>query len=428
MQELRTDNIEKAYISILKEELVPAQGCTEPIALAFCAAKAREVLACQPQRLRVRVSGNIIKNVKGVVVPGTGGRKGIEAAAIFGAIGGDADKELEVLSAITPENHKLAETLLEQPGYCTVEHLKTDCKLHIIVEAFCGKDQALAEIRGQHTNLLRLERNGVSLYKKSDEDSVLEEAQTDHSLLTVENIISFAENVEISEIAYILERQIAYNSAISQEGLTNPYGANIGKTLLEIGSQNIWTKVKAAAAAGSDARMSGSILPVVINSGSGNQGITASMPVVVYAQYVGATHEQLIRALAISNLVAIHQKTKVGRLSAYCGAVSAAAGSGAAIAWLDGASRELIELTISNTLANVSGIICDGAKASCAAKISSAVEAALVGYELAKKQRSFHPGDGIVKDNLEDTISAVGEIASKGMLQTDEEIIRIMIS
>lgn len=422
------DNLEQAYISILREELIPAQGCTEPIALAYCAAKAREALGCRPQRLRVQASGNIIKNVKGVIVPGTNGRKGIEAAAVFGAIAGNADRELEVLSDITPEKRHLAESILEQREFCTVEHLKTDAKLHIIVEAVSGMDWALAEIRDRHTNLIRLERNGISLYRSTEKDNTPQISQTDRSFLTVDGIISFAETVDISKIEDIIGRQIAYNSEISKEGLTHLYGACIGKTLLETCGEDVWTQTKAAAAAGSDARMSGSVLPVVINSGSGNQGITVSMPVVVYAQHVGASREKLIRALAISNLVAIHQKTKVGRLSAYCGAVSAAAGSGAAIAWLDGSPRELIELTISNTLANVSGIICDGAKPSCAAKIASAVEAALVGYELAKKQRSFRPGDGIVKETLEDTISAVGDIASKGMLQTDEEIIQIMIS
>lgn len=425
---MQTEKIEQAYISLLREELVPAQGCTEPIALAFCAAKAREVLGCLPQKLRVHASGNIIKNVKGVIVPGTNGRKGIAAAAIFGAIGGDAGKELEVLSDISPEDRSLAEQYLEQPGYCTVEHLKTDAKLHIIVEAFSGNDSALAEIRDTHTNLIRVERNGVALFKKTCAETLPEEPQTDYDFLSVEGILSFAEHVEISKIENIIERQIRYNTAISNEGLLHTYGANVGKTLLETADGNVWTQARAAAAAGSDARMSGSVLPVVINSGSGNQGITVSMPVVVYAQHLGASRERLIRALAISNLVAIHQKSKVGRLSAYCGAVSAAAGSGAAIAWLDGASHELIELTVSNTLANVSGILCDGAKPSCAAKIASAVEAALVGYSLAKKQRSFQPGDGIVKEGLEETISAVGEIASKGMLQTDEEIIRIMIS
>lgn len=420
--------MEETYIAILREELIPAQGCTEPIALAYCAAKAREVLGCMPEQIRVQASGNIIKNVKGVVVPGTNGRKGIEAAAVFGAIAGDAGKELEVLADITEEGRKEAEAFLTRKESCMVEHLKTDAKLHILVEVIAGMDWALVEIRDKHTNIIRIERNGQVLYRGGSAAEAEEEPQTDRSCLSVHDIIRFAETVDIGKIEDIISRQIQYNSEISKEGLTNAYGASIGKTLLETHGRDLWTETKAAAAAGSDARMSGSLLPVVINSGSGNQGITVSMPVVVYAQHIGASHEKLIRALAISNLVAIHQKTRVGRLSAYCGAVSAAAGSGAAIAWLDGAEQELIDLTVSNTLANVSGIICDGAKPSCAAKIASAVEAALIGYELAKKERSFQPGDGIVKESLEDTIAAVGDIASKGMLQTDEEIIQIMIS
>ena len=421
-------NMEEAYIAVLREELVPAQGCTEPIALAYCAAKAREALGHVPERLRVQASGNIIKNVKGVVVPGTNGRKGIEAAAVFGAVAGSVEKKLEVLSGISDEGRRAAEEFLARPEGCTVEHLATEAKLHIIVEAYAGEDRALAEIRDRHTNLIRVERNGVLLYRGGEEEHAPEEAQVDRSFMTVDGILSFAERVDTAKIEGVIDRQIAYNSEISQEGLTHPYGACIGKTLLENFGTDVWTQARAAAAAGSDARMSGSLLPVVINSGSGNQGITVTLPVVVYARHIGADRDRLIRAVAISNLVAIHQKTKVGRLSAYCGAVSAAAGSGAAIAWLDGASREVIALTISNTLANVSGIICDGAKPSCAAKIASSVEAALIGYELAKKERSFQPGDGIVKSGLGETISAVGDLASKGMLQTDEEIIQIMIA
>ena len=421
-------NMEEAYIAVLREELVPAHGCTEPIALAYCAAKAREALGRVPERLRVQASGNIIKNVKGVVVPGTNGRKGIEAAAVFGAVAGSVEKKLEVLSGISDKGRRAAEEFLARPEGCTVEHLATEAKLHIIVEAYAGEDRALAEIRDRHTNLIRVERNWVLLYRGGEEEHTPEEAQVDRSFMTVDGILSFAERVDTAKIEDVIDRQIAYNSEISQEGLTHPYGACIGKTLLENFGTDVWTQARAAAAAGSDARMSGSLLPVVINSGSGNQGITVTLPVVVYARHIGADRDRLIRAVAISNLVAIHQKTKVGRLSAYCGAVSAAAGSGAAIAWLDGASREVIALTISNTLANVSGIICDGAKPSCAAKIASSVEAALIGYELAKKERSFQPGDGIVKGDLEETISAVGDLASKGMLQTDEEIIQIMIA
>lgn len=422
------NRLEETYIAILRQELVPAQGCTEPIALAYCAAKARQALGCAPEQIRVQASGNIIKNVKGVVVPGTGGRKGIEAAAVFGAFAGDPEKELEVLAGITPEGREAAEAFLAQPGGCVVEHLKTEAKLHMIVEVITGMNWALVEIRDEHTHILRIERNGQVLYRGRELEEAGEETALDRSCLTVDDIITFAETVPLEKIEDIISRQIEYNSEISREGLSRPYGASIGKTLMEIRGEDLWSRTKAVAAAGSDARMSGSLLPVVINSGSGNQGITVSMPVVEYARTVGASREKLIRAVAISNLVAIHQKTRVGRLSAYCGAVSAAAGSGAAIAWLDGAERELVEKTISNTLANVSGIICDGAKPSCAAKIASAVEAALIGYELAKKERSFLPGDGIVKENVEQTITAVGDIASKGMLSTDEEIIQIMIA
>lgn len=422
------EQLEQVYINILRRELVPAQGCTEPIALAYCAAKARWLLGCLPERIRVQASGNIIKNVKSVVVPGTGGRKGIEVAAVFGAIAGDADKELEVLSGIDDHGRAAALAFLEHPQGCTVEHLKTEAKLHIIVTVYSGKDWAEVEIRDRHTNIVRMERSTGPVYQSQDAPDSQQESTPEDTLLNIRQILQFAREVPLEKIQGILDRQIQYNSLISQEGLSHAYGANIGRTLLETFQGDLWAEVKAAAAAGSDARMSGSLLPVVINSGSGNQGITASMPVIAYARAVGASHEQLIRALAVSNLVAIHQKTKIGRLSAYCGAVSAAAGSGAGIAWLDGAPEDIIELTISNTLANVSGILCDGAKPSCAAKIASAVDAALMGYALAKKRRSFQPGDGIVKDTLEQTISGVGDVASKGMVQTDEEIIHLMIS
>ena len=421
-------NMEEAYIAVLREELVPAQGCTEPIALAYCAAKAREALGHVPERLRVQASGNIIKNVKGVVVPGTNGRKGIEAAAVFGAVAGSVEKKLEVLSGISDEGRRAAEEFLARPEGCTVEHLATEAKLHIIVEAYAGEDRALAEIRDRHTNLIRVERNGVLLYRGGEEEHAPEEAQVDRSFMTVDGILSFAERVDTAKIEGVIDRQIAYNSEISQEGLTHPYGACIGKTLLENFGTDVWTQARAAAAAGSDARMSGSLLPVVINSGSGNQGITVTLPVVVYARHIGADRDRLIRAVAISNLVAIHQKTKVGRLSAYCGAVSAAAGSGAAIAWLDGASREVIALTISNTLANVSGIICDGAKPSCAAKIASSVEAGILGYHMYLNGQQFRSGDGIITKGVEATIRNVGRLGREGMRETDKEIVRIMMN
>lgn len=418
----------KTYAEILRQELVLAQGCTEPIALAYCAARARRLLGREPERIRVLASGNIIKNVKSVVVPGTNGRKGIAAAAVFGALAGDPDRELEVLADMSENAKEKAAAFLTHPENCTVEHLKTDAKLHIIVEVFSGPDSALVEIRDRHTNVVREQRNANLLFQTHAVVEQPEETEEDYAGLNVRDILDFAENVPLEEIEDILARQIEYNSRISQEGLTHSYGANVGKTLLETCGDSVWTKARAAAAAGSDARMSGSLLPVVINSGSGNQGITVTMPVVVYAEHLGVSREKTIRALALGNLIAIHLKTKVGRLSAYCGAVSAAAASGAAIAWLEGGEPELVEQTISNALANVSGILCDGAKSSCAVKIASSVEAALMGYELAKKSRSFRPGDGIVKDTVERTISGVGDIASKGMVQTDEEIIQIMIS
>lgn len=421
-------SVEGAYIAVLREELVPAQGCTEPIALAYCAAVARETLGRMPERLRVQASGNIIKNVKGVIVPGTGGRKGIEAAAVFGAVAGNAKKKLEVLSEISEEDGRAAAEFLARPGSCTVEHLATDAKLHIIVEAYAGEDRALAEIRDRHTALIRVERNEEVRYCGGAEESGPQEPQTDRSFMSVDGIVSFAETVELSKIDEVISRQIAYNWKISQEGLANPYGACIGRTLLEHSKADAWTQAKAAAAAGSDARMSGSVLPVVINSGSGNQGITVTLPVVVYARHIGADRERLIRAVAISNLVAIHQKTKVGRLSAYCGAVNAAAGSGAAIAWLDGASREVIALTISNTLANVSGIICDGAKPSCAAKIASSVEAGILGYHMYLNGQQFRSGDGIITKGVEATIRNVSRLGREGMRETDKEIVRIMMN
>lgn len=415
----------EAYIDLLQQELVPAQGCTEPIALAYCAAKARELLGCEPEHIVVEASGNIIKNVKSVIVPNTDDRKGIDTAAVFGAVAGDAARELEVLSVIDTDARARAVRRLEETGYCEVRHLRSPAKLHMIVRVSAGGEEAEVEIRDRHTHIVRMTRNGTCVYDDAAYDG--DNSEQDRSFLSVAEILEFARKVELARIEPILSRQIQYNSAISREGLRHPYGSNVGQTILERGS-DLWSQIKAAAAAGSDARMSGSVLPVVINSGSGNQGITVSMPVIAYAQAIGAGRENTIRALAVSNLVAIHQKTKVGRLSAYCGAVSAAAGAAAGIAWLDGADQTVIEQTISNTLANVSGIFCDGAKPSCAVKIASAVEAALMGYELAKKTRSFLPGDGIVKGDIEQTISGIGDIASRGMVQTDERIIGVMIA
>ena len=418
---------ERSYLAVLHEELVPAQGCTEPIALAYCSAQARKALGTDPENIRVLASGNIIKNVKSVVVPGTNGRRGIETAAVFGALAGDPEKKLEVLTGMPADRCRMAEEFLEHPEKCTVEHLKTDAKLHMIVEVCGGGHVVRAELKDRHTNIVRIEKDGEDIFRACPAES-LQEHYTDRSFMRLTDILRFAETVDIEKVRDCIERQIAGNEAISNDGLTHVYGSNVGKMLLETCGTGLWTQIKAAAAAGSDARMSGSLLPVVINSGSGNQGMTVSLPVIVFAKNRNIPHEQLIRALVISNLTAIHQKTRIGRLSAYCGAVSAAAGSIAGIAWLDGADDERIAQAVSNTLANVSGILCDGAKPSCAAKIAAALDAALMGYELAKAGCSFRPGDGIVKDGIEATMAGVGDIAGKGMVETDERIIDVMIA
>lgn len=414
----------KIYTSILKEELLPALGCTEPIALAYGAAYARRLLGKTPTAYRVQCSGNIIKNTKAVTVPQTGGMKGIQAAVLSGAIGGDPDRKLEVLTSVTPGDLEEVRKALAA-GIVTVEPLDTPHTLHIIIRAEAGGEYASVEIIDTHTGLGNIEKNGELLHKRQEggESAV----HTDRSVLSVEGVLDYAASVDLEEVRELLERQISCNSAISQEGLTNTWGAGVGKTLLAYSGSDIRTQLKAAAAAGSDARMNGCTLPVIINSGSGNQGITVSMPVILYARHIGASHERLLRALCVSNLMAIHQKTGIGRLSAFCGAVSAATGAAAGIAWLDGAEYGVIAQTITNSLGNVGGMVCDGAKSSCAAKIASALESALLGYEMAKEQRGFLDGEGIVKSNVEETISSVGRMAAVGMHSTDQEILHIMV-
>lgn len=415
---------EKVFAQILKEELVPALGCTEPIAIAYAAAKARAVLGTSPEKVEIHSSGNIIKNVKGVTVPNTDGRRGIEIAAAAGVVGGDPDKKLEVLTTVTPEDIKEAEAQIKK-GIYTASLLESPEKLHIIVKAFAGGDSALVEIAGSHTNIIRIEKNGEVLLEQ-DHAVTSEEEGADRTLLTVKDIITYAKTVDLTEVEDLILEQIRCNTAISKEGLKNSYGVNLGKLLLQRGDDTA-TKAKATAAAGSDARMSGSTLPVVINSGSGNQGITVSLPVIAYGEVLGSTQEELIRALLVSNLVSIHIKTGIGSLSAFCGAVSAAAGSGAGIAFLHGEEDQVIMDTISNTLAISSGIVCDGAKPSCAGKIASAVDSALLSYQMAKEGKAFGAGEGIVKEDIEGTIQAVGELAAKGMEQTDLELLRIML-
>ena len=422
---LQTDLRYRNYISILEEELRPAMGCTEPIAIAYAAAMVRKTLGVMPERLLVEASGNIIKNVKSVVVPHTGGLRGIPAAAAAGVVAGDADAELEVLAHVTPDDIRaMSEYLRNAP--IEVKHADTGRIFDIRITAFSGGDRAVVRIADYHTNLVLMSRNDDVLLKRDLTDRI-DERLTDRTCLSVEGIVNFADSVDVEDVKAVLERQIDYNMAIAKEGLSGNYGANIGKTVLRGREYDINYKMRAWAAAGSDARMNGCELPVVINSGSGNQGITASVPVIVYAEEIGASHETLLRALCVSNLITTHLKTGIGRLSAYCGAVSAGVGAGAGIAYLKGGRLEMIAHTVVNAVAITSGIICDGAKASCAAKIAAAVDAGLLGLAMYEDGNQFFGGDGIVKKGVENTIEAVGKLASRGMQKTDEEIIRLMM-
>ena len=414
-----------AYCQILKEELVPAMGCTEPIALAYAAAKAREVLGSMPDRVAIGASGSIIKNVKSVIVPNTDHLKGIPAAATAGIVAGKAEKELEVIAEVSKEDTvKMREFMETVP--ITVEHVDSGITFEIIVTVYKGDSYAKVRIANYHTNIVLIEKDGEVLHSTpvAGED---ESGLTDRTLLNIEDILDFANTVDVEDVREVITRQIEYNTAISQEGLRGDYGANIGSVLLETYGDSVLVRAKAAAAAGSDARMNGCELPVIINSGSGNQGMTTSLPVIEYAKELGASEEQLLRALTLSNLVTIHQKSYIGRLSAFCGAVSAGAGAGAGIAYLLDGSYDVIIHTIVNALGNVSGIVCDGAKASCAAKIASAVEAGILGYHMYKNGQQFYRDDGIVGPGVEATIQNVGRLGKLGMKQTNEEIIKIMV-
>ena len=421
----KTDSRYSAYIQILKEELLPAMGCTEPIAIAYAAAKAAAVLGTRPESLLVEVSGNIIKNVKSVVVPHTGGLRGIPAAAAAGAAAGDADAELEVISNVTPEQiEEIGAFLKDAP--IEVRHVNNGHIFDIAVTAFAGKDSACVRIVDYHTNIVLIKHNDDILFSKDIEEPK-ESGLTDRSCLTVEGIVEFADIVDVEEVRETLERQISYNMAIAEEGLAGDYGANIGSTMMLGHEYDLKYVMRSYAAAASDARMNGCELPVVINSGSGNQGITTSVPVIVYARAHNKSNEELLRALCVSNLVTTHLKTGIGRLSAYCGAVSAGCGAGAGIAYMQGGGVEAVAHTIVNAIAINSGIVCDGAKASCAAKISVAVEAGLMGLSMYNKGNQFFGGDGLVKQGVEKTIDTVGRLARFGMKQTDEEIIRLML-
>lgn len=422
-----SNNIYSAYLQILKEELVPALGCTEPISIAYAAAKAREVLGSFPDKLIVKCSGNIIKNAKSVVVPNTGNLKGIKASAIMGVIAGDSSKGLEVLSKVTQADIDRTNIFLKTK-LCSIEMIPDDANLHIIVIAKSKEQYALVEIIHTHTNIARIEKNHDIIFEIKFEKENYNAPLSDRSVLNVEDIYKFASIVKLEDINELLSMQIKYNLKIAEEGLSKNYGVNIGRMLLDNYGDSVLTKIRAYAAAGSDARMSGCSMPVVTNSGSGNQGIASSLPVVIYAKEKKLSEERMFRALVLSNLITIHQKTGIGRLSAYCGAVSAACGSGAGITYLQGGTLQQVEKTITNTIANISGIVCDGAKESCAAKIASSIDAAMMGHFLAMKDVSFGAQSGIVKENIEETISAVGRLARKGMKTTDVEVLKIMIN
>lgn len=413
------------YLDILRSELVPALGCTEPIAIAYAAAKARQLLGEFPDSIEMKLSGNIIKNVKGVTVPNSGGLKGIDIAAVLGMTGGNADKALEVLEEITPEHIRKAEALV-QKGICTCSLIENVPNLYISAKVRKDGHYAEVTIAEQHTNIIHMEKDGNVLLEK-DLQKKDESAAVDKSRLTVKDILDFADQVKLEDIEEVIGRQIRLNTAIAQEGLDNNYGAQIGKTLMHVWGKSATTRACARAAAGSDARMGGCSMPVVINSGSGNQGITVSLPVIVYAEEWEVSKEKLYRSLVVSNLIAIHQKYYIGSLSAYCGAVSAACGAGAGITYMYGGNYHQVSLTIINTLGNVGGIVCDGAKPSCAAKIASSVDAALMAFHLSIQNKSFLPGEGIIKGDVEETIKSMGYIGRVGMRATDTEILNVMI-
>ena len=423
---LKTDPRSHHFVQILREELVPAMGCTEPIALAYGAAKAREVLGRMPESVLIEASGNIIKNVKSVVVPNTGGLKGIEAAAVAGIVAGRADRILEVISEVTEEDKRAMRAYLAEHDV-RVKPAEGDVVFDIIVNLRAGEDSVRLRIADYHTNIVLIERNGEALLSSG---KVSEKAEmkglTDRSCMSVQAAIDFADTCDLQDVSALVERQIAYNYAIAQEGMKNPWGANIGKTLRDYYGDDVKTRARYMAAAGSDARMSGCEMPVIIVSGSGNQGITASVPVIVYAKHLDVGDEAMVRAVLLSDLLTIHLKTGIGRLSAYCGAVSAGCAAAAAIAHLNGGGLEDVAHTLVNSLAIVSGMICDGAKASCAAKIAAAVDAGLLGWCMYQNGQQFYGGEGVVTKGVEATIINIGRLGRVGMRETDKEIIRIM--
>lgn len=414
-----------AYIRVLNAHLLPAMGCTEPIAIAYAAAIATRALGCAPTAAQVLVSGNILKNAQAVTVPNTGGQKGVAAACAAGIVAGDPDRELQVIAQVSEQQRQGIDKLL---GSGVIElGIKPDARLFdILVTVTADGHSASARIADRHTNIVTVEKDGVTLSAQAlgAEDTGI---SPDEALLSIESIVDFADTCDLANVQEVLERQIEYNWHIAQEGINGGWGANIGRVILDsYGDQDICVRARAYAAAGSDARMSGCEMPVIINSGSGNQGITVSVPLVEYARGMDAPHDRLLRALLISNLTAIRLKALIGCLSAYCGAISAGCAAGAGIAYLRGGDLYLVSHTLVNSLAILSGTICDGAKPSCAAKIACAVDAGLMGMQMAERRQQFRGGEGIIKKGVENTIRCIGQLGKDGMRETDQEILRIM--
>lgn len=413
-------------VTILQEELLPAMGCTEPIAVAYAAAQARETLGCFPRHATVYCSGNIVKNVKSVTVPNSNGLRGIAAAATLGIVGGRADRRLEVLEEVTPQQIDHTRQLL-QTGFCSTRLATGVDKLYLRIVVEAGEQNASVTIQGHHTNITEIRRNGQILFQNGAEEAAGDNRSGDRDLLTMDSILEFADTVDLAQIEPILARQVECNTRIADQGMQTRYGAGVAMALMDGAETGAFTTAKARAAAASEARMAGCPLPVVINSGSGNQGITVSVPVIEYARANGLPQEAMYRALAVSNLTSIHLKSYIGDLSAFCGAVTAACGVGAALAYLDGGGYAEVADTITNTLASVSGIFCDGAKPSCAAKVAAALDAAFLSFRMARQKRAFYPGEGVVGENVEKTIQSVGHIGREGMNAADQEILRIML-
>lgn len=418
-----TEREMEAYTAVLKEELKPALGCTEPISIAYGAAYARTLLGKMPDTCEILCSGNIIKNVKAVTVPETGGLKGIEAAVLAGALCQNAELGMEVLSAMTEEKRQKLIQLLQQ-NIVKTGILDTAHPLHFILTMKAGDDSVSLEIIDSHMNLGEVWKNKKRCRRL--EEKIQQDSKEGEEHFSIRKIFCYACQADLEEVSELLRRQVSCNMAIAREGMKHAWGASVGPVLLQR-DDDIYSRICAATAAGSDARMNGCPLPVVINSGSGNQGLTVSVPVVLYARYRNCPEELMLRALCVSNLIAIYQKRSIGKLSAFCGAVSAAAGAVCGIAFVDGCEPEILERTLVNTVASVGGMVCDGAKSSCAAKIAAALFSALLGYDMAKQGRTFLPGEGIVGGNADRTVENIGRMAACGMKGTDREILEIML-